>query len=57
MVHPINNSYSASPDNWCTGTLLNSIITAQWEGMEDGGQEVRAGTTSPIPDRKGFKLQ
>ena len=27
------NSQSASHDNWCTRTLLNRIITAQWEGM------------------------
>ena len=27
------NSYSASHDNWCTGKLLNRIMTAQWEGM------------------------
>ena len=43
----INNSYSASHDNWCTGTLLNRIIAAQCGG--DGGcrvGEVRAGTTS-----------
>ena len=49
---------SASHNNWCTRTLLNRIITAQWEG--DGGcrvGEVRAGTTSPMPDHKGFKLQ
>ena len=35
-------------------------ITAQWEGMGDGGcrvGEVRARTTSPMPDRKSFKLQ
>ena len=31
------NSWSASHDNWCTGTLLNRIITAQWEGMRDVG--------------------
>ena len=31
------NSYSASHDNWCTGTLLNMIITTQWEGMGDVG--------------------
>ena len=39
------NSYSASRDNWCTV-----------EG--DGGcrvGEVRAGTTSPMPNHKGFK--
>ena len=29
------NSYSASHDNWCTGTLLNRIMTSQWEGMGD----------------------
>ena len=41
------NSYSASSDNWCTVG-------------GDGGckvAEVRAGTTSPMPDPKGFKLQ
>ena len=27
------NSYSASHDNWCTGTLWNRVITAQCEGM------------------------
>ena len=31
------NSYSASRDNWCTGTLWNRIITAQCEGMEKVG--------------------
>ena len=31
------NSQSASHDNWCTETLLNRIITAQWEVMEDVG--------------------
>ena len=31
------NSYSASHNNWCSGTLLNRIITAQWEGMGDVG--------------------
>ena len=31
---PNFNSYSASHDNWYTGTLL---ITAQWEGMGDVG--------------------
>ena len=31
------NSYSASHDNWCTGTPLNRIMTAQWEGMGDVG--------------------
>ena len=41
------NSYSASHDNWCTvGGNGGS-----WVG------EVRAGTTSPMPDHKGFKLQ
>ena len=32
-----NNSSSASHDNWCTGTLLNRIITSQWEDMGDVG--------------------
>ena len=46
---------SASHDNWCTGTRLNTIITAQWESVRVG--EVRVNTTSPMPDHKGFKLQ
>ena len=43
----IINSYSASHDNWCT------------VGGDGGCRvgEVRAGTTSPMPDHKGFKLQ
>ena len=41
------NSCSASRDNWCT------------VGGDGGCRvgEVRAGTTSPMPDHKGFKLQ
>ena len=38
--------------------VLVATIDAQWEGM--GGcrvGEVRAGTTSPMPDHKGFELQ
>ena len=41
------NSYSASRDNWCT--------VAGNGGCRVG--EVRAGTTSPMSDHKGFKLQ
>ena len=41
------NSYSASCDNWCT--------VGGNGGCRVG--EVRAGTTSPMPDHKGFKLQ
>ena len=41
-----------------TLTVLVTTIDAQWEGMGDvGSGEVRAGTTSPMPDHKGFKLQ
>ena len=41
-----------------TLTVLVMTINAQWEGMGDvGSGEVRAGTTSPMPDHKGFKLQ
>ena len=29
------NCYSSSHNNWCTGTLFNRIIIAQWEGMGD----------------------
>ena len=45
--HVSLNSYSASHDNW-------------WTVGGDGGcrvGEVQAGTTSPMPDHKGFKLQ
>ena len=38
--------------------VLVTTIDAQWEGMGDvGSAKVRAGTTSPMPDHKGFKLQ
>ena len=48
---------------WLEGEELNlkvlvATMDAQWEGM--GGcrvDEVRAGTTSPMPDHKGFTLQ
>ena len=45
--HQIINSSSASCNNWCT------------VGGDGGCRvgEVRAGTTSPMPDHKGFKLQ
>ena len=41
------DSYSASHDNWCT------------VGGDGGCRvgKVQAGTTSPMPDHKGFKLQ
>ena len=41
------NSYRASHDNWCT------------VGGDGGCRigKVRADTTSPMPDHKGFKLQ
>ena len=47
LYSAIVNSYSASRDNWCT------------VGGDGGCRvgEVRAGTTSPMPDHKGFKLQ
>ena len=41
------NSNSASRDNWCT--------VGGNGGCRVG--EVRSGTTSPMPDHKGFKLQ
>ena len=49
-------SYSASHDNWCTVTLWNRIMTAQCEGMGSRVGEVRAGTTSPMPEHNGFML-
>ena len=45
------------PENMLILKVLVATIDAQWEG--DGGcrvGEVRAGTTSPMPDHKGFKL-
>ena len=47
LVQTSFNSYSASRDNLCT------------VGGDGGCRvgEVRAGTTSPMPDHKGFKLQ
>ena len=47
LTHENVNYYSASRDNWCT------------VGGDGGCRvgEVRAGTTSPMPDHKGFKLQ
>ena len=46
-IFMVINSYSASHDNWCP------------VGGDGGCRvgEVRAGTTSPMPDHKGFKLQ
>ena len=49
---------SSCADVVLTLTVLVTTINTQWEGM--GGcrvGEVRAGTTSPMPDHKGFKLQ
>ena len=41
-----------------TLNVLVMTIDAQWEGMGDVGLvKVWAGTTSPMPDSKGFKLQ
>ena len=37
--------------------VLVATIDAQWEGWGCRVGEVRAGTTSPMPDHKGFKLQ
>ena len=36
-IYTCFNSLSASHDNWSTATLLNRVITAQWEGMGDVG--------------------
>ena len=38
-----------------TYKVLVATIDAQWEGM--ARYKVRASTTSPMPDHKGFKLQ
>ena len=52
------NSKSASHDNWCTENTFKQGDHSIVRG--DGGSrvgEVRAGTTSPMPEHKGFKLQ
>ena len=54
--------YNSNPLCKCSGELslkvLVTTIDAQWEGMGDVGVgEVRAGTTSPMPDHKDSKLQ
>ena len=52
-LHSLVQIYSA-----LTLKVLVATIDAQWEGMGDVGVgEVRAGTTSPMPDHKGFKPQ
>ena len=53
------NSYSASHDNWCTAwdTLKQgNHSTVRGDGGSRVG-EVRAGTTSTMPEHKGFMLQ
>ena len=57
MSFTLKSYQSVSHDYWCTGTLLNKIITAVGG---DGGcrvGDVQASTTFPMPDNKGFKLQ
>ena len=51
------NSYSASHDNWCTETLLNGNYSTVRGDGESRVDEVRASTTSPMPEHKGFMLQ
>ena len=49
------NSKSASLGNWCTGTLLNRIVTAQWEGIGDAGSaRYELALLPPMPDHKRF---
>ena len=46
------------PPQHLTLTVLVATTDAQWEGMGDvRSARVRAGTTSPMPNHKGFKLQ
>ena len=37
LDHSTTTAYSASHNNWCTGTLWNRIMTAQCEGMGEVG--------------------
>ena len=49
------NSWSDSHDNWYTGTLLNRIITAQWEGMGDvGSARYELALLPPCPTIRGL---
>ena len=51
------NSWSASHGSWCIGTLeQDNYSTVGGDGGCRVGK-VQAGTTSPMPDKKGFKLQ
>ena len=49
------NSYSASHDNWCTGTLWNRVITAQCEGMgEVGSARFEPALLPPCPSIRAY---
>ena len=49
---------SCSGHGVLTLKVLVAMIDAQWEGMGDvGSARYEPGTTSPMPDHKGFKLQ
>ena len=49
---------SASHDSWCTGTLLNRITSALWEGMGDvGSARYEPALLSPMPEHKCFELK
>ena len=37
--------------------MLVATIDVEWEGMGDVGSARYAGTTSPMPDHKGFEQQ
>ena len=57
-IHAVSFMLRSKEKSILSLKVLVTTIDAQWEGMEDVGVgEVRAGTTSPMPDHKGFKLQ
>ena len=58
MLVMLVNSYSASHDKLmhCNTLKQDNDSTVRGDGGSRVG-EVRAGTTSPMPEHKGFKLQ
>ena len=57
LLWMVKGSVTSPHQHVLTLKVLVVTIDAQWEGMGCRVGEVRAGTTSPMPDHKGFKLQ
>ena len=55
--HMVLTLKSDSHDNWCSGTLLNGIITAQWEGMRNvGSARYELALLSPCTTIRGLSF-